>query len=148
MVPNSTILNWLLFKKLAVVQKVTTQILKCILREMTHTQLYKALVKFWTPTLKISLSHQEKSLESLHRSKSQGLNKRRNNSKLKKFNEIQKVTKSQNKNFKKLSLKLKILILRNPSKLRNATRRKWLRAQKMTTTTCWKIKKVSLITKT
>ena len=148
MVPNSTILFKLLFKKLEVVQKVTTQILKLTLKTMTHTQLYKALGKFWTPTLKISLLHQGKSPETLLRSRSQGPNKIKNNSKLKKFNEILKVTKSQNKKFKKLSLKLKMLILRNPSRPRNSRRKeKWWIAQLMATTTSSKKKTLNLITK-
>ena len=146
-VPNSTIHNMPLFKKQAVVQKVTIQNRNKWSKAMTLIQLCKVLGKFWTVTLKIWQAHPEESLETLLRSRSLGLNKRNNKCKLKKFNETQRVIKSQNRKLRKFSLKPKPLILRNHSRPRSLKRRKQPRPQLMAAIMFWKTKSLQLITK-
>ena len=146
-VPISTILNKLLFKKLVVVQKVTIPISKFPLKVMTLSRLYKARGKFRTPKQMIWLLSLEKGLETPLKSKGLEPNKIKNNSSIEKFNEIRRATKSQNKKFKKLSLKLKMLISRNHTRPRNLKRRNKLILPQMTKITSLKTKKLNLITK-
>ena len=127
-------------------QKVTTQISKLFLKATTHAQPCKALVKYITLTLKILLELPEESQETPLKNRSLGPSKKRNNKcKLKKFNETQRATKSQNRKIRKLSHKPKMLILRNHSRLRSLKRRKLPRFQLMTATMLWKTKSLNLI---
>ena len=123
-VPISAFLNKLSFKKSEVVQKVTIPISSFLLKETILSPPCRAPDKFRTPTLKIWLVLQTKGQRTLPISRSLSLNKTRNSTG-RKFNEIQRVTRSRSKN-RKLSLRHKMLTLRNLTNQRSIRRRSML----------------------
>ena len=129
-VPISAFLNKLSIKKSEVVQKATIPISGFLLKGTILSPPCRAPGKFRTPTLKIWLDLQTRGQKTRPTSRSLSRNKRRNSTG-RKFNEIPRVTRSQSKN-RKLSLRHKMLTLRNLTNQRSIRRRSMLTTRRTT----------------